>query len=505
MKKRKTLLAIIVGTLLFISVLAFLSALWYKNLYGDVGFSAIIFTLTAENGGAVEKNLLLSFFLRGLLPSIILTVLFMLFLWGNPKKGLQIKSIKKNKTYQITPFSTKVSLITSVCLTLFLTIIASDIVSLPQYIASSLEKTTIYEKEYRDPESVKITFPEEKRNLIIIYLESMETSFFSQAQGGALPYNVIPELYDLAKKNINFSHNQDIGGWPVVTNTTWTVASLVSQTSGVPLTIPVKRNTYGKKSAFLPGITNMQDVLKKNGYYQTVMFGSEGNYAGRDQYYYQHGADFVYDWDTAQKDGIIEKGYQVWWGMEDEYLYKYAKQELLEISKNDQPFAFSMLTVDTHHVGGYKCSLCTTQYEEQYENVYSCASKQLYSFICWLEMQDFYDDTTIIICGDHASMDAAYFERNVDRDYSRHMYNCIINSVVETKNTKDREFTPMDMFPTVLAAIGCEIEGNRLGLGTNLFSDRPTLAEEYTIDFLNDELGKSSSYYTNNFVKYKHK
>ena len=56
MKKRKIVLAVIIGTLLFISVLAFLSALWYKNLYGDVGFSAIIFTLTAENGGAVEKS-----------------------------------------------------------------------------------------------------------------------------------------------------------------------------------------------------------------------------------------------------------------------------------------------------------------------------------------------------------------------------------------------------------------------------------------------------------------
>ena len=35
----------------------------------------------------------------------------------------------------------------------------------------------------------------------------------------------------------------------------------------------------------------------------------------------------------------------------------------------------------------------------------------------------------------------------------------------------------MDMFPTTLASLGAVIDGDRLGLGTNLFSDKPTLAE----------------------------
>ena len=34
------------------------------------------------------------------------------------------------------------------------------------------------------------------------------------------------------------------------------------------------------------------------------------------------------------------------------------------------------------------------------------------------------------------------------------------------------------MFPTTLSAIGCEIEGDRLGLGTDLFSGKLTLCEE---------------------------
>ena len=34
------------------------------------------------------------------------------------------------------------------------------------------------------------------------------------------------------------------------------------------------------------------------------------------------------------------------------------------------------------------------------------------------------------------------------------------------------------MFPTLLASIGVKIEGDRLGLGTNLFSGKPTLFEQ---------------------------
>lgn len=504
MKKRNIPLLALLSFLLFVSVLILMSALWYYNMYGNIGFSAIIFTLTIDNG-AVEEGILLSFIVKGLMPSVLFTALIMLGLWIRPKRRIILRNNKKKTEKVVFPLTNKTSKIISVILIVAFMFSGSMIVSLPQYLISILDKTKIYDYEYIEPDKVLVEFPEQKRNLIYIFLESMETSFFSKELGGALEYNVIPELYELASNNVNFSHNIDVGGWPVVTNTSWTIASLVSQTSGVPLNVPMKRNTYGKKSAFLPGIYNLQDLLKENGYYQAVMFGSEGNYAGRDQFYYQHGVDIVYDLFSAREDKLIPQDYKVWWGMEDMYLYRYAEDKLTQMASMDKPFAFTMLTVDTHHVNGYKCSLCSNTYDEQYENVYSCASKQLDAFIQWIKEQPFYENTTIIVCGDHASMDAAYFDRNVEPDYDRHMYNCIINSVAETDNTKERIFTPMDMFPTTLAAMGCTIEGDRLGLGTNLFSDVPTLAEKYTLEYLNEELGKSSEYYTNNFIKSKNK
>lgn len=500
MKKRKVFSMVLTGLLLFISNLALMSAIWYINNYTDVGFSAIVFTLTTDNG-AVEEGIIESFLLKGLLPTVIISAFLMFILWFRSSKDVYIKDLKKDKSYKIFPFSNKVSSLTAVVLIVAQLVSAAFTVSFPQYLISILDKSKIYEYEYIEPDNVEIKFPENKRNVIYILLESMETSFFSFENGGGLEYNVIPELYTLATENTNFSHNLGIGGWPVVTNATWTIASIVSQTAGVPLSVPTKRNTYGKSNEFMPGITTMQNILQKNGYYQAVMFGSDGNYAGRDQYYLQHGADKVYDLFSARADGIIPEDYKVWWGMEDLHLYEYAKQELPKIASKDQPFMFTMLTVDTHHVGGYKCDLCGNQYEEKYENVYACASKQLYAFIEWIKTQDFYENTTIVVCGDHASMDAAYFSRNFDDDYNRYIYNCFINSAVQTDNVKERSFTPFDMFPTTLAAMGCEIEGDRLGLGTNLFSEVPTLAEVYGIDELNKELGKTSDFYLDNFIK----
>lgn len=53
----------------------------------------------------------------------------------------------------------------------------------------------------------------------------------------------------------------------------------------------------------------------------------------------------------------------------------------------------------------------------------------------------------------------------------------IINSDTKAIKTEYRDYTTLDFFPTILASMGCTIDGNRLGLGTNLFSSALTLSE----------------------------
>ena len=466
----------------FISFLAFFSAQWYVDIFGNIGFRSIIFTLFSPMEGTAS-GIVYDWLLKGLLPSVIGAVILSLFYFLK----FNLKDLIKK----------------AVCITLCLCLWAHGIVvtEIPQFLGGLVTKTQIYDTNYRSPKEQKIIFPEDKQNLIYIYLESMETTYLDKENGGGLKENIIPELYDLAKTNTNFSHSDGVGGWEFVRNTSWTSAAIVAQTTGVPLTLPLFNTVPKKDSNLLPGITTLNDILHQNGYTQTVMFGSKASYGGKENYFKQHGVDKILDYNTAINDGFIDKDYFVWWGMEDNKLLEYAKRELTTLSKGDKPFSFTMLTADTHHISGYECSLCQKEFDNQYKNVLHCSSKQISEFVEWIKAQPFYKNTTIVVIGDHHSMDNQFFESNMEKGYTRRVYNCFINPRVTAQNSKNRTFTPMDIFPTTLAAIGCEIENDRLGLGTNLFGSSKTLAEEITLEKLNSELNKSSKYYKQNFIE----
>jgi UDP-glucose 4-epimerase len=82
--------------------------------------------------------------------------------------------------------------------------------------------------------------------------------------------------------------------------------------------------------------------------------------------------------------------------------------------------------------------------------------------------------------------------------YKNNLESTFINPAISTSHSKNRQFTTFDMYPSTLAALGVEIDGDRLGLGTNLFSGKKTLVEQYGgIENLNSELSKRSAYYEN--------
>ena len=112
-------------------------------------------------------------------------------------------------------------------------------------------------------------------------------------------------------------------------------------------------------------------------------------------------------------------------------------------------------------------------------------------FVNWIQEQDFYENTTIVISGDHPTMDSDFCE-DVDNSYDRKVYTTYINSAADTKNDTYRQYSTFDNFPTTLASLGVEIEGNRLGLGTNLFSSEATLMEKYDKNTIDIELDKKS-------------
>ena len=86
----------------------------------------------------------------------------------------------------------------------------------------------------------------------------------------------------------------------------------------------------------------------------------------------------------------------------------------------------------------------------------------------------------------------ADFCKAVDKAYDRRVYMSIINGAATPENDVMRQYSTLDLFPTTLAAMGVEIEGDRLGLGTNLYSSKPTLLEEYGEEAINTAFDQKS-------------
>ena len=287
-------------------------------------------------------------------------------------------------------------------------------------------------------------------------------------------------------------------------NCSWTMASMVAQTSGIPLSIPLARNDYNMYETFLPGVTTLGQILEKEGYQQELLIGSEAAFAGTDHYFQQHGDYAIRDYTYAKENGWIPEDYYEWWGFEDEKLFAFAKEELNRLYETGEPFNLTMATMDTHCVEGYTCELCEDTYENPYYNVISCSDRQLSDFVKWIKEQPFADNTTVVLCGDHLTMDAAYSD-SVDEDFHRTDYNVIVHPAAEAADPHDRIFCALDLFPTTLAALGVEIPGNRLGLGTNLFSEEATLCESMGTEELAEQIKQTNNYYKKHFLYGKNK
>ena len=457
----------------------FFASFWAIDTYGKFSGDELFFHLLVPLGGINTQsftNLAIQVFIPGVFFGVLISLLI-------------IKFINKN-----------VIVINSL-LFLILLIFGLNNIHMFSYIKDQLNSSKYIENNYIETKNVEIKFPEKKRNLIYIFLESMENTYADKESGGVKEKNLIPNLTKIANDNISFSNTEKLGGALPIHGTAWTAAAMVGQTSGLPLKINTSSNGIIDLNNFFPNTKSIGDILEENGYQNYLLLGSDSSYGCRYQYFSQHGNYKIYDLNTAIKNKEMTESDIVWWGFDDEDLYSKAKKQLIEISKNKEPFNYTILTADTHFEDGYLDEKCEEKFKDQYSNVIYCADNKISAFINWITEQDFYSNTTIVIVGDHLSMDTDYFKSN--KNYTRTVYNAIINSEEIPRKKTNRQFTTLDMFPTTLSALGVEIEGERLALGTNLFSDKKTIVEENGYNYIFKELNKRSSYYNNKFLAYK--
>ena len=475
--------SLLAGLICYLGILLMLTVRWLFETWPKLQMDELIFQLSMSfqgtGGGMVEK-----FLVTALLPSLLCLMGIVIILYLLACSGKRVRNFGKS-------ILVLMGVIAIACSS---TIFCSRM-DVMTYLNNQKTGSDFIEKNYVDPASVEITFPQKKRNLVMIYLESMETTYAPISFGGAFETGVIPELTELALANESFSGDENIiNGGVSMPGTTWTMGGLFAATSGLPLQIDISANNMDTQTSFFPGITTMGDILNEAGYTSVFACGSDGVFGGRQLYFTTHGDYQIHDINYYKSQGILDEDYYVWWGFEDEKLLSYAKDELSELAAADEPFNYTLLTVDTHFEDGYLCDLCEDEYGDQYSNVMACSSRQVSEFVEWIQQQDWYENTTIVITGDHPTMDSD-FCNDIDEDYQRRVYTAYINAApLENETVGMRSFTTFDTFPTVLSSLGVQIEGNRLGLGTDLFSGTMTMLEKSSVVSLSAELSKSSAF-----------
>lgn len=483
----------IMFVLLVLSVVLVAFAIWFRGFFGNLSPEQFLYNLQSPVTGTSD----------GMSMEIFFTPLFAMFaamiLFGRrlfASMVFRFSKLSNNHFVKLPKFASFggafVVLFAAVAFVVYL-------LRLDSVYRTYTSSSTYIEENYVDIRKQNPVFPDKKRNLVHIYFESVENSYFDKANGGHMDVNLMPDLLALSKEGVSFSNNDKFGGPYQTYGSSWSVAGMVNMMSGIPLKVAMEPNAYGLDGYFLPGIYNLGDLLHDNGYEQTIMFGADADFGGLTTFFTTHGKYNIFDVKHARNVGLIPKDYNVWWGFEDEKLYEYAKSEMTRLANTGKPFHLSFENADTHFPNGYATEKTPKEFKSQYANVIKYSQQELVKLVRWMQQQPWYENTTVIITGDHLSMDKDFFA-NFDPKYHRTVYNLFLNAPNQAVKTTHRHYAPVDFYPTILSSLGIKWDSERAGLGTNLFSAEQTLIERDGLEMFNGELEKNSNFYNEAFV-----
>ena len=219
----------------------FFASFWAIDTYGKFSGDELFFHLLVPLGGINTQsftNLAIQVFIPGVFFGVLISLLI-------------IKFINKN-----------VIVINSL-LFLILLIFGLNNIHMFSYIKDQLNSSKYIENNYIETKNVEIKFPDKKRNLIYIFLESMENTYTDKESGGVKEKNLIPNLTKIANDNISFSNTEKLGGALPIHGTAWTAAAMVGQTSGLPLKMNTSSNGIINLNNFFPNTKSGKIEKKK--------------------------------------------------------------------------------------------------------------------------------------------------------------------------------------------------------------------------------------------------
>ena len=323
-----------------------------------------------------------------------------------------------------------------------------------------------------------ITSAADKRNLVLIYLESGEETL---ANDELFEKDAFTALKDVTTEADGW---QSIDSFQQYAGGGWTMSGLVGTQCGVPLRPAAgsagsssSTGTDGDGESYLGGVTCLGDVLAEQDYTSVFLGGANSSFAGKDTFLRTHGYAEVKGLAAWRAAGEPEENFRSDWGLSDERLLAQARIQLDELHADSEqtgnPFNLSVLTLDTHepvHVYDY----CTVDTQDVVTSVFACSMARVAEFVDYMEEQGYLEDTAVVIMGDHLKHMSAgdAFHDQLDDHPNRTIFNRIWVPGTDGTDPLRADVDQLNLFPTILEAAGLTVEGRQAGLGVSAFASR---------------------------------
>jgi hypothetical protein len=171
------------------------------------------------------------------------------------------------------------------------------------------------------------------RNLVVIYLESVEDTFFD----ATLFPGLVPNLTALREEAVWFSDMRQYPG------TGWTIAAMVASQCGVPLLSKMWGNdVFTTMDNPFARITCLGEHLKEAGYATAFLGGASLKFAGKGNFLRDNGFDIRLGLEELPNTGAHK------WGLYDVDTFAHARELFDGLAGAEAPFALTVLTLDTH-------------------------------------------------------------------------------------------------------------------------------------------------------------
>ncbi|SDL04027.1 phosphoglycerol transferase [Modicisalibacter muralis] len=240
---------------------------------------------------------------------------------------------------------------------------------------------------------------ENKQNLVVLYLEGVERTYFNDK----LFPGLLPNLSRLRETSLSFSGIEQSPG------AGWTIAGMVNTQCGIPLVTPgAGINDMGHVERFLPEAKCIAEILAENDYQTVYIGGASGKFAGKGSFLRQHGFMEVKDRAYFQTEQPLPESAFSGWGLYDDTLLQIVYDEFVALSEEDGPFALFALTMDTHPPNHHVPPSCEGVHygdgSSKALNSLRCTDRLVSEFIDRIRRSPYYENTTLVVLSDHLSM-----------------------------------------------------------------------------------------------------